>query len=89
MASYDGIEVDPTVVETNIVMFRVAHGQWTPEDFIAAARARGVAVAKLGHQRVRAVTHAWVDAAKIDRAIAVFDEVLRAGVGRDRVRSKP
>jgi threonine aldolase len=88
LAGCDGIEVDPATVETNIVMFRVVHERWAPEDFVAEARARGVAVAKLGHERIRAVTHAWIDAAKIDRAVAVFDEVLRAETPRLRARSE-
>lgn len=79
LASLPGVVVNP--VETNIVMFRVdmAH-----EQFITAMRDRGVAIAELGRGRLRAVTHAGVDAAGIDEALAAARAVLRevsVGVG--------
>lgn len=82
LAGHDEIDIDPDTVETNIVMFRVAV-PWTPHAFIAAVRGRGVAVAELGHGRIRAVTHAGVDTAGVDRAVEIIGDVLRAGAPKD------
>ncbi|MDK9496104.1 GntG family PLP-dependent aldolase [Streptomyces katrae] len=76
LAGLSGIEVDPAAVETNIVMFRVPEERLTRQAFIAAAAARGLALAELGHGRIRAVTHAGVGREDIDRALAVVRDVL-------------
>jgi threonine aldolase len=74
LAALPGVLVEPGTVETNIVFFRVAGRP--PEEFVAAVRERGLAVGVLGHGRIRAVTHAGVGAADIDRALAIVADVL-------------
>jgi threonine aldolase len=76
LADLPAIDTDPDVVETNVVMFRVA-SPWTPVALIAALREGGVAVAELGHGRIRAVTHSGVTAADVDRAVVIVSDVLR------------
>ncbi|MFG1882369.1 low-specificity L-threonine aldolase [Micromonospora sp. NPDC049102] len=76
LATIDGIEVDPASVQTNIVMFRVPEHRLTRARFLAEAHAAGVALAELGHGRVRAVTHSGVTGADVERALTVIDEVL-------------
>ncbi|MEU5781882.1 GntG family PLP-dependent aldolase [Micromonospora lupini] len=76
LATIDGIEVDPASVQTNIVMFRVPEHRLTRAQFLAEAHAAGVALAELGHGRVRAVTHSGVAGADVDRALTVIDAVL-------------
>lgn len=76
LADTPGIVIDPTVVETNIVMFRVPEDRFTWQAFIEAAASRGLALAELGHGRIRAVTHAGVTRADIDKALAIVRAVL-------------
>jgi threonine aldolase len=76
LATVPGVEVDPAAVQTNIVMFRVA-APWTPPAFVAACADQGVAVAELGHGRIRAVTHAQIGPLDIDRAVRAIRSVLR------------
>jgi threonine aldolase len=72
LAELPGATLDPATVETNIVIFEVddAPARWTE---LAEA---GVEVTPVGPNRLRAVTHLDVDRAGIDRALAVFGNVL-------------
>jgi len=76
LAQIDGIAVDPAAVRTNIVMFRVTDARFTWQAFVAAARGRGLAIAELGHGRLRAVTHSGVDLGDIDEAVRIVRTVL-------------
>jgi threonine aldolase len=67
--------VDPSTVETNIVVLDLAAGPTAPA-LAAAARERGVAVSVLGERVVRLVTHLDVDDAGIDRACEVLSALL-------------
>jgi threonine aldolase len=79
LASISGIDVDPAEVQTNIVMFRVTDPAFSLNGFLGSARDLGVALAELGHGRVRAVTHSGVSADDIDEAVAVVGKVLDRG----------
>jgi threonine aldolase len=72
LAELDGVSLDPTEVETNIVVFGVRDAG----AFCAALERDGVRMLALAPQRVRAVTHLDVDRAGIERAIAVAKAAL-------------
>ncbi|MFI9650651.1 GntG family PLP-dependent aldolase [Streptomyces sp. NPDC052040] len=69
-----GVTVEP--VETNMVFFRVDTPGLSQAEFMSLAWAEGVRLAELGRGRIRAVTHAGVGEADIDRALAVFRRIL-------------
>lgn len=72
IAAIDGARLDPSKVETNIVIFEV-------DDQARVLREladRGVEMSPMGPGRVRAVTHLDVDRAGIDEALAALDDVL-------------
>lgn len=73
-----GIDVLPVETRTNIVMFRVTDDRFTWQTFAESAARHGLAVAELGHGRLRAVTHRGVSAQDVDEAIAVVERVLAA-----------
>jgi len=77
LAGIEGISVDLAAVVTNIVFFRVTDERWTWQTFVAAAAERGLAIAELGHGRLRAVTHSGVTSADVDRAVEIVNEILR------------
>ncbi|GAP48931.1 GntG family PLP-dependent aldolase [Streptomyces azureus] len=79
LADIDGITVDPDAVQTNIVMFRVTAPGFTWQIFADAAARQGLAIAELGHGRLRAVTHRGVDSADIDAALTVVRRVIAQG----------
>jgi threonine aldolase len=63
---------------TNIVLFRPPEG-WPVDAFVAAAESAGVALGGFGHGRVRAVTHADVSAADVERTVEILGKVLAGG----------
>jgi threonine aldolase len=66
LAAIDGITIDSSSVETNIVAFGVPDAP----AFCAALEDDGILMGPLGADRVRAVTHLDVDADGIERALA-------------------
>ena len=72
LAEIDGVTIDPSTVETNIVVFEVEDATKTGEDL----RSAGVQVTRLDRRRLRAVTHLDVDRAGIERALEVMREVI-------------
>jgi threonine aldolase len=74
-----GIEVRPQEHRTNIVMFRVTRDGLTHAEFLARAQKRGVMVAELGRNQIRAVTHRHVTRADVDDALEVIADVIARG----------
>jgi threonine aldolase len=75
LAELPGIEIDPGNVQTNIVMFRTTSARLTHQALVGAAAAEGLALSELAG-KVRAVTHAGVTRADIDRALAVIARIV-------------
>ena len=71
LAELFGVEIDPTTVETNIVIFDVPDAQ-SLADKLAA---NGVEMSLL-EGRVRAVTHLDVDRAAVEKALAAVGDAL-------------
>jgi threonine aldolase len=74
IAAIDGARIDPSTVETNIVIFEVAD----QARVISGLAERGVEMSAMGPGRVRAVTHLDVDSDGIQRALGALEEVLAA-----------
>lgn len=72
IAGLRGIRLNPSEVETNIVIFEVEAALGPAADFADKLRARDVWMMATGPTKVRAVTHLDVSRAQIDRAIDVF-----------------
>ena len=80
LASLPGVSLDPSTVETNIVIFELT-GELTAPVAVERLLARGVRMGALGPRAIRAVTHLDVDASGIDRALAAARFVF---TGRER-----
>ncbi len=63
-----GVTLDPDVVETNIVIFKIAPALGTAAEFTAKLREKGVLLHTVGRQRIRAVTHLDVSLEQIRHA---------------------
>jgi threonine aldolase len=72
LAEIEGVRIDPGRIETNIVICEVADAY----EVCGRLWERGVQLAPLGPQRLRAVTHLDVDNAGIERALEEFRQVL-------------
>jgi threonine aldolase len=68
--------IDPSGVQTNIVIADVSVAGWTASDFVAAALERGVRLYAVGAAKVRFVWHLDVDDAATDHAISVVRDLL-------------
>jgi threonine aldolase len=80
LARLPGIELDPALVETNIVIFRVRTMPVT--QLVERLNECGVRVLAAGPDTVRAVTNLMVTRGDMAAALAVCERVLQ-GVGRD------
>ncbi|MFE0172322.1 GntG family PLP-dependent aldolase [Streptomyces sp. NPDC059002] len=92
LAGLPGVRVHRPV-PTNIVLFELTDVHSARDAFpdraafLDRARRAGVALSAPGHRYFRAVTHAGVDAADIDRAVAAIADVLNAGGIPDAART--
>ena len=75
IASLPGINLDPTMIETNIVIFGFNHPRLTRDEFLAGLREKKVLALPVGNG-IRFVTHKDVDDHDVDRAITAFKELL-------------
>ena len=82
MCEAEGVSLDPSTVETNIVFFELT-GELTAPVAVERMLAHGVHMGALGLRTARAVTHLDVDAdaAGIERALAAARVVFS---GRER-----
>jgi threonine aldolase len=74
LAEVPGVRVDPSRVETNIVIFEL--DSLSADELVARAAKGGVLLAAFGPRTVRAVTHLDIDSTAIDRAIHVVRDAL-------------
>ena len=70
------VQLDPSAVQTNIVVFQLAAGAPDAATLVAQARERGVLLNAFAARTVRAVTHMDVGAAQVERAATVLRELL-------------
>ncbi|MFE7778451.1 low-specificity L-threonine aldolase [Streptomyces sp. NPDC057445] len=79
LAKVEGIDIDPAMVATNIVLFRVTADGLDESRFLAAAEQRGLAMGEFGHGRIRAVTHRGLTSADVSHAVAIVADLVREG----------
>jgi threonine aldolase len=72
-----GIALDPSKVQTNIVIFSVKPGGLSSAEFLARIGARGVLAVAVDADRVRMVTHLDVDRADMEKAADVVASVIK------------
>jgi threonine aldolase len=78
IADVPGIDVDPSVVQTDIVIFGVARERMAASQLVAALRERDVLVSAIGPTQIRAVTHYGVEAADVEAAAGAIREAMGA-----------
>lgn len=76
IAAIDGLRVDVSGVQTNLVYFDVVREDLDAPRLAAALFARGVRVSEMGARTLRAVTHLDVDAAAVAKALEALAELL-------------
>jgi threonine aldolase len=76
LAKILGITLNPSKVQTNIVIYGVTKSGWSSSDFLQALAKRHVLAVPVDSERVRMVTHLDVDRNDVTKAAAVVREVL-------------
>lgn len=74
-----GIEVDPTKVQTNIVIFDVGRTRFATPQLVEKLSQRKVLTGAVDGTRIRLVTHRDVSRADCEQAVEVVGEVVGAG----------
>ncbi|HXR64328.1 MAG TPA: low-specificity L-threonine aldolase [Ktedonobacteraceae bacterium] len=82
LADYPQIEIQPTRVVTNIVVFSLRDaagqilGKAETDLFISKSREQGVLIGAISDEKIRAVTHYGIDSADIKSALSAIRRVL-------------
>ena len=76
LARTPGIALDPSKVQTNIVIFSVKPSGLSSADFLAQIAARGVLAVPVDADRVRMVTHLDVSRSEIENAADIVAQTL-------------
>ncbi|MCL4458919.1 MAG: low-specificity L-threonine aldolase [Chloroflexi bacterium] len=77
LAEIEGISLDPTTVQTNIIAFHITE-RITVADLLTRLAAEGVRGVPFGPQRVRFVTHYGITVKHVQQAIMAVRRVLKA-----------
>jgi len=77
VAGINGLSIDPSRVQTNIVYFDVAREMPYAEELAKKLASRGLRVLSVGPSRLRAVMHYGISAQDIDQALSILADVCR------------
>ena len=80
LAQIPGIRLDPTYVQSNIVIYDIRETKLSSKSFLERIARRNVLGVPVDPERVRMVTHLDVNRSDVENAIRVIGEVLRAGM---------
>jgi threonine aldolase len=78
LARIPGVALDPSKVQTNIVIFNVRPSGLSSSDFLAEIASRGVLAVPVDADRVRMVTHLDVTRADVERAAGIVRDAVAA-----------
>lgn len=78
IATIDGLAIDAARVRTNIVYFDIEREGLTADALVSRCRGRGLLFLGEKGRRLRMVTHLGVDAAQVERALAILAELVAA-----------
>lgn len=76
IATIPGIQLDPTTVQTDIVIFELVDPRFKSDQLLAALRDQGILLGGMGGRRIRAVTHYGITADDVQAAVAAVRTVL-------------
>ena len=81
VAAIDGIRLNPSEVESNLVFFQVEPKLGTSAQLSARLLEHGVKINPTGPQQLRACTHLDVDRQQVLRAVEAIRECIATGLG--------
>jgi threonine aldolase len=82
LSGLDGIKIDMSTVQTNIVVMDISATGRTVAGFLQDARSNGLLLSEFGPGLVRLVTHRGITSEDVDRAVSIIEEkVLKCSGG--------
>ena len=79
LTGIDGIEINPSRVETNILLLRVDSGKMTAQELASKLYEQGIRIGAMNERDVRLVTHLDVDRAGVTEAADAIEALLGEG----------
>lgn len=76
IAKIDGIQIDLSRVQTNIVCFDVSGLGMSADVFVAKLKEKGVLALPMGENKVRLVTHRGIEREHVEKAVAAIEAVV-------------
>ena len=76
IAAIAGLSIAPELIKSNIVFFKIARADLTPQELTKRLKAEGVLVGPKAPDQIRVVTHYQVSSDDIDHALTIFTRVL-------------
>ena len=76
LANMNGIQIDPTTVQTNIVFFNLNRDNMTAQQLADQLTAEGIRILALGPNRLRAVTHYGITAHDITYTLSALAGIM-------------
>ena len=84
LAKIPGIAIDPSKIQTNIVIFDVSGAGLAAAEFSARLKQRGVLINGINTRQMRIVTHYDVDRAGCEQALESVEQVAAGAVAGAR-----
>jgi threonine aldolase len=78
LAAISGIRVDPSYVQTNIVIYDVRETKLSSAEFLERIAQHQVLGVSVDGERIRMVTHLDVDRSDVEAAVGIIAEALRS-----------
>ena len=78
LAEIDGLEIDPSEVESNIVIFNISRPGLPAMELVERFKKAGVLSLAFGPDKIRTVTHLDVNRSDIEKAINIISRVMKA-----------
>jgi threonine aldolase len=82
IAKIDGLRVDLSRVQTNMVLFDIGALGVADEQFLSALRERGVLAVTMTKNRVRLVTHRGIEREHVEKALMAIESVVEGFMRR-------
>lgn len=76
LEKFDVIDIDPSLVKTNIIYFTLDNSKISDNDFLSSLEERGVKILNLGQSRFRLITHHGITADEIEKVIYAIGMVV-------------
>jgi len=77
LARLKGIILDPKLIKTNIIFFRIKHDKINADMFLKKMEDQGIKILAIQPELFRAVLHREISESQVERVIRVSEEITK------------